>query len=302
MSELTLAIPNFNGGKYLAQTLESLVQQGDAVRWYLQDGLSTDDSIKVAERFRRPCDVIVQERDSGQTDALNRAFPRMGGDIIGFINSDDCLVAGAASHVLELFEDPEIDLVVGGIRFVDGNGAPLREHVGRIDSLEEILNLFDVWFQKRQWVQPEVFFRRRVWEKVGPFDTSYHLAFDYDYWVRCFRAGVRIRKTDRILTEFRIHAEQKSTNASAAAKELLSIARKHTREARELSLGFRWTLLGRIAYASRQKELAIAQSTTGRLFLDLCRHPSWLLGKECRERLGISLRHRLLPGKQSSSS
>jgi glycosyltransferase involved in cell wall biosynthesis len=301
MKELTLAIPNFNGGKYLAQTLGSLVQQGSGVRWYLQDGLSTDNSLEIAGRFCRAGDIIVQEKDAGQTDALNRAFSRMGGDIVGFINSDDCLVAGAAFHILKFFEDPEIDLVVGEIRYVDGNGTAIGKHAGRIDSLEEILNLFDVWFQKRQWVQPEVFFRRRMWEKVGPFNTSYHYAFDYDYWVRCFRVGARIQKINHILTEFRLHPEQKSTNATAAAGELLCIARKHLVESREISQGYRWTMLGRIDYALRQRELTVAQNTAGRFFCDLCRHPSWLLGRECRERLGISLRRRLLPGERQPS-
>ena len=103
---LTLAIPNYNGGRFLARTLESLQKNRPYVRWRFQDAGSTDDSLAVAQGFSGPDDRIVVDSDKGQADALNRAFQAMGGDIVGFINSDDCLAEGAAESVLSEFESP----------------------------------------------------------------------------------------------------------------------------------------------------------------------------------------------------
>ncbi|RYD67829.1 MAG: glycosyltransferase, partial [Verrucomicrobiaceae bacterium] len=111
---LVLAIPTFKSERFLSATLESLRLQGDNVRWWLQDGASSDRTVEIARSFARSNDTIVSEPDSGQADALNKAMTRMGGEIIGFINGDDCLLPSTAETVLKFFsENPDIDLVCG---------------------------------------------------------------------------------------------------------------------------------------------------------------------------------------------
>ncbi len=97
-----------------------------------------------------------------------------------------CLTPGAAAAVLEAFaRHPEVDLVYGEVEWIDADGAQTGRHKGDISTLEELLDVYTVWFGSRQWVQPEVFFRRSLWEKAGPFNTGYDLAFDYAFWVQC---------------------------------------------------------------------------------------------------------------------
>ena len=123
----------------------------------------------------------------------NRAFRSMGGDIIGYLNSDDVLADGAAEAVLETFEQyPEVDLVYGEVEWIDENGIITGRHRGDISTVTEMLDIYNVWWADRQWVQPEVFWRRSLWERVGDFSSEYDLAFDYQYWVRCFLAGIKV--------------------------------------------------------------------------------------------------------------
>ena len=118
-----LAVPVFKAEAYLAATLESLNAQGDHVRWWLQDGGSTDRTLEIARAHARPSDTIVSEPDRGQTDALNRAIGKMGGSIIGFINGDDILAPGTAERVVSFFEDhPHIDLIYGFVEWKDAGG------------------------------------------------------------------------------------------------------------------------------------------------------------------------------------
>src|SRR3954454_18112386 len=95
-SVLTLGIPNLNGGLYIEATLQSLDRNRPYVQWWLQDACSSDASIAIGNRYATESDRIVVEKDAGQADGLNRAFARMGGDIVGYINSDDLLADGAA--------------------------------------------------------------------------------------------------------------------------------------------------------------------------------------------------------------
>jgi glycosyltransferase involved in cell wall biosynthesis len=282
---LVLAVPVFNGERFLAETLASLNAQSANVRWWLQDGASKDSTVEIARRFARPADQIVSEPDQGQTDALNRAFRQMGGDIIGFINADDLLTPQAAQTVLDYFSaHPEIDLVVGQVEWIDEHSQVTGQHAGRIDSLADVLDIYGVWWADRQWVQPEVFFRRTLWEKVGGFDTSWHLAFDYDFWVRCFRAGARVAHLPLPLARFRLHAAQKSSASKQAADEIRAIVRKHLDRGAPLSPLRRWKLEAELSYDHYQGS-DVGNGDRAPFPLAMLRHPQWLLSPHVHARL-----------------
>lgn len=302
MSDLTLrlAIPNRNGARFIAHTLRSINEQDATVHWWLQDSQSSDESLELARALARPGDTISCETDKGQADGLNKAFARMGGDIVGYINADDALLPGAARRVLEEFrQHPEIDLLVGGIRYIDEHGDFLREHYGQINSLEEILDLYNVWWKQRQFVQPEVFWRRSLWDKAGLFNTRYNLAFDYDYWLRCFRADARVRHIHTPLAEFRLHANQKSTAAVAAANEQRDILHRVLEEpSLPIDSLFRWKLqqqLGYDRYQSGQDNTAEGWRPT--FWKKLLSNPGWLSIPDVRDRLRESL-HQRFPWSQ----
>jgi glycosyltransferase involved in cell wall biosynthesis len=279
---LVLAIPTYNCAHYLPHTLESLAAQGDAVRWWLQDGASKDATAEIARQFARHGDTVVSEPDRGQSDALNKAFPRMGGEIIGFINGDDLLSPGAAQRVLDTFAaNPEIDLVYGEVEWIDAEGAQTGHHKGDISSLEELLDLYGVWFSRRQWVQPEVFFRRSLWEKAGPLSTDYDLAFDFRFWVQCMQAGARVMRIPAPLARFRVHDQQKSANATKAAWEMRDIVRKALALNPPISATARQRITAQLDYDDYQMAPGPKPSFAGALL----RNPSWLRAPAVRERL-----------------
>ena len=279
---LVLAIPTYNCAHYLPHTLESLAAQGEAVRWWLQDGASKDGTADIARKFARDGDTVVSERDQGQSDALNKAFAGMGGEIIGYINGDDCLTAGAAAAVLETFaRHPEIDLIYGEVEWIDAEGAQTGNHKGGISNLEELLDIYTVWFGARQWVQPEVFFRRSLWEKAGPFSLEYDLAFDYAFWVQCMLAGARVMPLARPLARFRVHDQQKSANASKAAAEMREIVGKALALDPPIPAQVRARIDAQIAYDLYQLAPQPKPSFAQALF----RNPSWLRSPAVRQRL-----------------
>jgi glycosyltransferase involved in cell wall biosynthesis len=288
---LVLAVPVFNCARYLAATLESLNAQGGEVQWWLQDGASTDQTAAIARKFARPGDTVVSEPDDGQTDALNRAMTRMGGEIIGFINGDDLLAPGAARRVLDYFDrHPEVDLIYGSVEWIDAEGRPDGKHSGSIGSLAEVLDIYGVWWSERQWVQPEVFYRRSLWEKVGGFDTSYHLAFDYEFWVRCFLAEARVAQLPEVLCRFRRHAEQKSAASEQAADEIRAIVRKHL-PAAEISASRRWSIEAQLCYDLYQG--GKSPRSGGHFFTEFLRHPHWLFSPWARARAAAALTRRM---------
>ncbi|MBI2497632.1 MAG: hypothetical protein HYV75_06875 [Opitutae bacterium] len=61
--------------------------------------------------------------------------------------------------------------------------------------------------------QETLFWRRRIWDKVGGLDPSFKFALDWDLLLRFQAAGAKIVRVPYFLACFRIHAAQKTSAA-----------------------------------------------------------------------------------------
>lgn len=287
--KVSLITPCRNAERYIEQTIESvLAQEGVDLEYFIQDGASTDGTVDIIRRYESRLSGWASEKDSGQPEALNRAFTQCTGEIAGFLNADDVLLPNALATVTRAFaEHPEVDIVYGEVEWINADGEPVGSHAGNISSLEEVLNIYDVWWAKRQWVQPEVFFRRSFKERVGPFDSHHDIAFDYEYWVRCFRAGARVLRIPTKLVQFRFHPNQKSTQAERASNEIRAIVSRELEENAAVSPEFRRRLEARISYDRYQ--LSDPAKRPGFLRA-LLQNPAWLWTPEVQTRLRQSFR------------
>jgi hypothetical protein len=57
--------------------------------------------------------------------------------------------------------------------------------------------------------QPAVFWRRSLWETVGPLDTSLHYTMDYDLWLRMAKIAPPLL-LDQVVAQFRVHRASKT--------------------------------------------------------------------------------------------
>lgn len=90
---VSIITPNYNCGRFIAQTIESVLAQTYA-HWELliQDDGSTDDSVAVAERYAAldpRIKIEVNPRNCGAALTRNRALARAQGRWIAFLDSDD---------------------------------------------------------------------------------------------------------------------------------------------------------------------------------------------------------------------
>ena len=248
---ISIVIPSFNQARFLERTLRSVFEQSVPAEVIVIDGGSTDGSVEILRRHAGRLAHWVSEPDNGQTHAINKGMARATGEIRSYLNSDDVLLPGALEAVLAAHAaDPEADLLHGRCITIDAEDRVLpRRFFGDFGTPAEILDLWGVWFAGRNVVQPEVFWTRRLAERIGPFDEARHYAMDYDYWCRAILAGARVHRIDRDLAAFRLWENQKSTAAQAAADELRDIAVRHLRDPGvPLPPGVRRRLLGNWAF------------------------------------------------------
>ncbi len=225
--KISIITPSYNQGEFLEETIRSVLLQGyPNLEYIVIDGGSTDRSVEILQKYDRFLTYWVSERDRGQTDAINKGLAQASGDLMAYLNSDDYYLPGTFVRVARAWQaDPTADLLHGRCRYVDRDGNKTGEQFARIERFEEIVNLWGVWWQRRQFVQPEVFWTRRIAEKVGPFSEGLYYVMDYEYWCRILLLGGTVRPVDAEFTCFRIYAEQKSTRRAAVALELLEVVR-----------------------------------------------------------------------------
>ncbi|HVF56482.1 MAG TPA: glycosyltransferase family A protein [Pyrinomonadaceae bacterium] len=227
---VSVVVPAYNYGRYIAETLENLRAQTyenwDCV--VVDDG-STDDTGEIVRRFaERDARVrYVAQKNQRQAVAKNTGLAQSGGEYVQFLDADDLLERRKFERQVEYLEShPEVDIVYGGARyFTDG-----REQ----ELLYAMIGEDKAWMPEisgagrpvvRQLLIDNIMVinsplvRRTVVNEVGPFDTALPLVEDWEYWLRCALAGKRFEFHDFAETR----ALVRSHPASSSKQRLLAI-------------------------------------------------------------------------------
>jgi glycosyltransferase involved in cell wall biosynthesis len=225
LPSISLVTPSLNQGKFIRATIESVLSQNyPDLDYCVQDGGSSDGTLTILEEYRDRV-PFVSEKDAGQADAINRGLARATGEVLGYLNSDDVLRPGALAAVGEAFAaDPDLVFVWGRAAYIDEEGRDVSPYLARPDAVERLADACFV-------AQPAAFFRRSVWEEVGPFDASLHHTMDYDYWLRIAAKypASRTRFLDRELAGCRMHADAKTVAGwSRALDEIMDLVKRRT--------------------------------------------------------------------------
>lgn len=220
---LSIVTPSFNTGSFLGAAIDSvLAQDWPATRYIVMDGGSTDGSVEVLRSFGDRVQWISQ-KDGGQSDAINKGFEKLGGDVLGWLNSDDTYAPGAFRAAMEfLSAHPEVDLVYGDANFIDARG----DLIGPCVHVEPY-NRHRLFHYTDFIVQPAAFFRRSAFEAVGRLDPSLNWGMDYDLWLRLAKR-FRIAYQPTVLANFRwLSGNKTATGGFARLREVERIMARH---------------------------------------------------------------------------
>jgi glycosyltransferase involved in cell wall biosynthesis len=224
---ISIITPSFNQLEFIEETIRSvLLQAYPNLEYLIIDGGSSDGSVDIIRKYEHHLSYWISEPDRGQAHAINKALARATGSIIAYLNSDDLYLPGALHRVADyLSARRDVDLIHGRCRYIDVSGTTIGEQFGNISTYADILDLWEVWWRKRQFVQPEVFWTKRISDKVGLFREDLRWVMDYEYWLRIIQAGGHVGRMDGELACFRFQPNQKSTQPERTADELLQVVR-----------------------------------------------------------------------------
>lgn len=219
---VTVAVPSFNQGRFLADALESILSQDVAVEVFVADGGSTDNSVAVLQEFAPRLAGWRSHADAGQAAAINECIAHGTAPFVCWLNSDDLLLPGGLAHLLKALDAD----------------AKAPAAYGRAWNLDErTQRRAPVWvepFSVRRLAlrsivaQPATLIRRSAWEAVHGLDENLRLAMDYDLWWRLYGAFGALRFVDDFVAVNREHRDTKTRrNRRQHYREAMAVVRRH---------------------------------------------------------------------------
>ena len=189
----SIVTPNYNGEKFLAKTLDSILWQkneGIDLELIVVDGMSSDGSIKILEKYALNIAHLIIEKDTGPANAINKGFALASGDIVAWLNADDLYFPGALQRVREIFERQEgLALCFGRCPIIDENGVEIRSFITRFKECFFPLSS-QFTFQCINYIsQPALFFSREAMVQAGALREDMVAAWDYDFMLRLWHSG-----------------------------------------------------------------------------------------------------------------
>lgn len=205
---ISIVTPSFNQGHFLERTIQSILkQQYSHLEYIIQDGGSCDETLQILKQHSTKLKHWESKCDAGQSNAINLGLRHATGEIMAYLNSDDILLPGSLHYIAHYFaKHPKVDVVYGHRILIDEND----HEIGR-------WTLPPHDFHVLSWAdyipQETLFWRRRIWDKVGgTIDESFRFAMDWDLILRFRDAGAKFVRLPRFLGAFRVHMRQKTSS------------------------------------------------------------------------------------------
>jgi glycosyltransferase involved in cell wall biosynthesis len=234
---VSVVTPSFNQARYIERTIESVLSQRGAfdLEYLVVDGASSDGTLDVLRRYDGRLRWL-SEPDRGQSDALNKGFRLVHGDVVAWLNSDDTYEPGAIQAAVEALETSGASWAFGQCRFIDEDDREVRRLVSGYKTWVSRRYSYRRLLARNFIPQQACFIRRRLLDQAGPLVDDYHLAMDYDLWLRLGRLAEPVF-VPATLANFRWHRGSKTaTTFSAGVREALRIASSHARGLERLAL------------------------------------------------------------------
>ena len=190
--KITIVTVCYNAERTIAETLESVAMQSHHdVENIVIDGASTDNTLKIVERYAGRLAHVLSEPDHGIYDAMNKGLARASGEVVGFLNADDVYASNdVLSRVVDIMERESLDALFGDVEFFrpeDPTRTVRRYRSARFSPDQIALG----WMP----AHPALFLRRRVYESYGLFRTDYRIAGDFEYCARIFHNNTLVYRS-----------------------------------------------------------------------------------------------------------
>lgn len=230
---LSIVVANYNYARFLPDAFSSIFRQcGDPVidagravlpvngceaviELIVCDAESTDGSVEIIKANEDRIAWWCSEKDAGQSDAFNKGFFHARGQWLTWLNADDLYFSGVFEALYKVVQKhPQAE-------WITGNKVHFDSDSGRMVSVNWGPHCQPPLLRGNQAISavfgPSTFFKKVLYERMGPIDERLHYAMDSAYWAKFTMAGVRQIRLNKLCWAFRDHTESKTVGIQTKA-------------------------------------------------------------------------------------
>lgn len=227
--KITIAaiIPLYNGGPFIREALESVLNQTTPPDEILvvDDG-STDDGPAIVAQIAAVHPVqVFRKENGGQSSARNFAIARCKSSHVALLDQDDAWYCDHLEILRVPFEEPRIRdlaLVYGNLDQIDRAGRMvLHECLNTVPTPQPKTSLLQC-LQHEMFILPGAsLFCKKAFDAVGGFDERLSGYEDDDLFLRMFTAGYRSVYINKAVSRWRIYSGSTSFSPRMARSRLI---------------------------------------------------------------------------------
>lgn len=205
MTLISVVMPAYNAEKYIAQSIDSLLNQTyqNFELIIINDG-STDRTKIIIDGYKDKRIVPIHQKNQGVSKSLNNGIKISKGDFICRIDSDDiCLENRIERQLKEFNKDRELVLVSSNIIKIDKK----NKIIGYTFFPSSDHEIKRVLLKKNIIVHPSVMIRKSALVSAGCYNEKIEKYFeDYALWLSLSKLG-KFKIIKEPLIKYRIHSE-----------------------------------------------------------------------------------------------
>lgn len=215
MLPITVIIPVYNGAKYLAAAMYSvLAQTVQPLEILIIDDGSTDATASVAQGFAPPVRYAHQP-NGGAAAARNRGLALAEGALIAFLDADDLWEPNKLARQWACFESDTVDLVFGQIRYFISHDTP--------PTVAATLHCPHV--PQPGLLPSTLLARREAFTRVGLFDTNLRVGEFVSWCAHARDLGLKEIVLPDVVAARRLHGQNQGVLRREAREDFLHIVK-----------------------------------------------------------------------------
>jgi len=204
--KISIVTPSYNQARFIKETIKSVLDQNyPNLEYIIQDAQSTDGTQQIIKKYVSQLSHYESKKDRGHSNGLNIGFKHTSGEIMAYLNSDDLLMKGSLDYINYYFQThPDVDIIYGHRIIINQKSKQigrwiLYKHNNNVAKYADYIP------------QETMFWRKRIWEKVGAkINEDYKFAMDWELIFRFIKAGAKIVRIPYVIGAFRVHDKSRT--------------------------------------------------------------------------------------------
>lgn len=226
--EITVIMPVYNGEKYIALSIKSILSQSfKNFEFIIIDDGSNDNTLQIIEKFsfidKRI--ILIKNQHEGIAKAINKGLSLSKGKFIARMDSDDYSYPERLESQINFLKKNKETILIGSNYYLNYSYLKIKKiSLNNSNACKLALIFFN------PFAHPTIFFNKSLINTIGMYNENNKYSEDYDYWSR-IAFKYKVNNINNFNLSYRITNQQitKKNNFDDIVEEIFNIQNTYLR-------------------------------------------------------------------------